>query len=318
MRGRGAGDGVEGAEGRPGLKLCRLSAEERLQRQQAACGGESPPKYLKPKALRVHPTIGLHPTGSNKSMSPSIALVQGLGAVKVGDMLALSGLSSERPVKRLSPPADELVRSIVLVLDELTACALDKRTAAEFTSFRNEAFPKYFDATRSLSDLARIVIPLHVIHILNNESFSEMEADLREHGSTAFGTAVRDQALFTVWTLRKISDICQKINESAKLTGNDLKADQDFSLQFAFYAVWTRFHFDCLAKSLRIKKPIYPEVLEVIIGGLRSAVDAYAWARRGLELRFPIVEQDLAPVEWDEEEQALLAESTYDMLAEPI
>jgi hypothetical protein len=67
---------------------------------------------------------------------------------------------------------------------------------------------------------------------------------------------------------------------------------------------------------MRHKRPLYPEVLEVILDGLRAAVNAYAWARRGLELRTPSAEPAVAPIEWDEEEQALLDEATHDMLGE--
>jgi hypothetical protein len=47
-----------------------------------------------------------------------------------------------------------------------------------------------------------------------------------------------------------------------------------------------------------------------MIDGLRAAVNAYAWARRGLALRVREAEPDIAPVEWDSEDEDLLAEST--------
>jgi hypothetical protein len=62
--------------------------------------------------------------------------------------------------------------------------------------------------------------------------------------------------------------------------------------------------------------PIYPEVLEVITDLLRSAVNAYAWIRQGVDLRFPVDEPVLPNVEWDDEDQELLNGSMRDMETE--
>ena len=156
------------------------------------------------------------------------------------------------------------------------------------------------------------------MEVLMNEHYSEMEADFRDRGLTAFGAEVRDQAIFTAWTLRKISDLCEAINSAKLASEQQKKTDQELAKQFAFFLVWTRFHLDCLLKSMQIQKPIYPEVLDVVIDGLRAAVNAYALARRGFNLRAPVPQPDVAAVEWDEEDRQLLDEATHDMLAEPI
>jgi hypothetical protein len=127
---------------------------------------------------------------------------------------------------------------------------------------------------------------------------------------------VRDQAIFTAWTLRKISDICQRI-DGAPLASNLNEADSALHQRFAYHAMRTRFHLDCLFKSMHFQKPIYPDVLEVISSGLRSAVNAYAWARRALDLRVPALETQAAPIEWDDEERQLLREASDDTLTEP-
>lgn len=250
-------------------------------------------------------------------MNEAIALPPGLGTVKVGELFPLPTVPSEMAARRLSARADELIRNIASVLDELVVCMLEKRTASEFRELRDDVFPKYFDCVRALSDLISVVVPRHVRTQVANESFCELEADFRNQGSAAFGVEVRDQAIFTIWTLRKISNICLRIDE-AKVAIKDKKADLEFATQFAFYTLWTRFHLDCLTKSMQVRNAMYPEVLEVVIDGLRAAVNAYAWARRGLVLRMPEVGQPAEQVEWDDEDQALLDEATRDSLNEPV
>jgi hypothetical protein len=242
---------------------------------------------------------------------------QGLGIMNVGEMLALPGLASKKTktTDRISISAQELFKNVAAMLDELVVCAIDRRTAAEFVATRDQVFQKYFEGALGLSFLARTMLPKHVLEVLGNESFSEMEAEFRDQGLSAFGAAVRDQAIFTAWTLRKISSICQRI-EAAPLASILEKHDQELLNNFAVHSMRTRFSLDCLAKSMHLQKPIYPDVLEVVIDGLRSAVNAYAWARSALDLRVPSIEPEIGPVEWDDEDQQLLDEATCDM-AEP-
>jgi len=223
---------------------------------------------------------------------------------------ASSGLT-----RQLSATAGDLVRSISSVLEDLVLCAIEKRTAAEFTAKRDEVFPKYFEAMHALSSLASIVVPVHVLERMSNEFFSETEADCRDHALASFGAEIRDQLVFTVWTLRKTSDLCRQI--TALPLPDDLKsADEELARGYSQTAVWSRFHLDCLLKAMELRRPIYPEVSELVIDGLRAAVNAYTWARRGLDLRSPEIEGDSIPVEWDSEDRALLDEATYDLTSD--
>jgi len=239
--------------------------------------------------------------------------------MNVGEMLALAGVASdERPSsKKLSTSTQELFRSAATTLDGLVLCVIEKRTAAEFLTAVGEVFPKYFEAALGLSFLARATVPAHVLERLTMESFSEMEAEFRDGALEAFGAAVRDQAIFTVWTLRKISDICQKISIAPALAANRSTDDFETFQKFAVHAMLTRFNLDCLLKSMLLRKPIYPAVFDTVIEGLRSAVNAYAWVRHALDLREPRVEPEVEPVQWDEEDQALLDEATRDFLPDP-
>jgi hypothetical protein len=54
------------------------------------------------------------------------------------------------------------------------------------------------------------------------------------------------------------------------------------------------------------RRAIYPEVLEELVDGLRAMVNAYTWARRGLEIRIPSEELLLPIPQMDEEDSALV------------
>jgi len=246
-------------------------------------------------------------------MSPTIT-IDPIEA-RIGQVISFLAAPPQSLRKQLSPSAGEMVSSIAAILEDLVICALEKRTAAEFRAVRKEVFPKYFAAMRALSALTSIVIPDRVLERLTNESFSEMEAECRNHALGMFGAELRDQLFFTIWTLRKTSDLCRQII-AAPVPSDKREDDSEFALQYEKSAVWTRFHTECLLKSMQLGRPPYPEILEEISDSLRTAVNAYAWARRGLELRSPQNDPDPAPVHWDEEEQQLLDEATYDLASE--
>jgi hypothetical protein len=251
-------------------------------------------------------------------MNPAISMPRGMGAINVGEMLAVPGFASEKSkaTKSLPKGVNALISNVLATLHQIVVYAIERRTAAEFLAARDEMFPQYFDAALGLSYLVRVIVPKHILEVLSSESFSEMEAEFRESGLAAFGTEVRDQAIFTAWTLRKISDICQQIDK-APLSTALRREDSDIFDQFVFYAMRTRFSLDCLSKSMSCQKPIYPEVLPIILDGLRSAVNSYACARRALDLRVPQLEPQIAAVEWDDEDAQLLREATFDVLGEP-
>jgi hypothetical protein len=247
-------------------------------------------------------------------MCPTLALNR--CEVRVGQVIAFPASSSESSSKKqLAGVVGELFQSISSILEDLVLRVLDKHTAAEFEAVRAEVFPKYFEAMHALSSLAVIAVPVHVLDRLSAEFFCEMEAACRDHALVAFGADVRDQLLFTVWTLRKTADLCRTI-AAAPLASDIKDQDSSFAFEYARAAVWTRFHMDCLLKSMEMKRPIYPEVHDLVIDGLRAAVNAYAWARRGLDLRSPTSEAATALAEWDGEDQQLLNEATFDEVAE--
>jgi len=239
-----------------------------------------------------------------------------LPRVSLADMLKLIGLPSEvsetEHTTEIMGRANDLVRTVVSVVDDLVSIAIEKRTADDFGSSRAEVFPQYFVAMRALGDLARIVLPKQTIERLSAEWFSGLEADFRELGAAAFGSDLTDRGIFTVWTLRKIHDLAQEIAVSPFPKENEVK-DGELAMEFATKALWTRFHVDCLTKSMRGKRPIYPEVVEPIRDGLRAAVNTYACIRQWADLRHPRPEPQLGPIEWTSDDELLLIDSMSDL-----
>jgi hypothetical protein len=232
------------------------------------------------------------------------------------ELLKIIGLPTEKKqASKIVDDAGELVRSVVSVIDNLVAACIEKRTAEDFEAARSEFFPQYFVVMRALGDLTRIVLSKQTVERLVAESFSELEAEFREFGPSTFGTDLTDRGMFTVWTLRKIHDLAQEIVASPSLKQNESK-DNEMAMEFVTLAVWNRFHVDCLAKSMRSKKPIYPDVVEPIRDGLRAAVSAYACVRQWADLRNPKPELDPGPIEWTQDDEDLLADSMKDLARE--
>jgi len=245
------------------------------------------------------------------------AFAHDLASMRGGEELAFIGLPSKRSAKQLSASADEVIRNIGGILGQMLTAAIEKRTAAEFAKFRDATFPSYAQVMLALSRLAQAIIPKDVLIRLTSESLCEMEAEFREQGLASFGTVIQDQAMFTIWTLRKIADLGQRIAASEKLDPSLKEKDVEFCGMFAYHALRTRFHLDCLSTSMRTGVPIYPEVLEQVSDALRSAVDAYGWIKQGANLRLKQAESVIEAIELDYEDQQFLSASAYDMAAEP-
>jgi hypothetical protein len=217
---------------------------------------------------------------------------------------------SKQSARQLSAPASEVFKGIRDAVDQLLLSAIETRTEDEFQKAFSLAFPKYMGITLSLSAFARVMVPSETINRMARESICELEAEFREKALTAFGKDVRDQLLFTAWTLRKVSDLLTQIS-AAKAT--DREHDKEYCEGFTTNALRAKFCMDCLTMALHLNRPIYPGVMEGLKDGLRAMVNAYTWARRGAALRVPSVEAQDQPIAWDDEEEELLRSSMHDM-----
>ena len=243
----------------------------------------------------------------------SVAMTLPRAKISLGQLLKVVGLPTERErTAAIAGQANDLIREVVLVIDGMIITSIDQRSSTDFVKTREEVFPQYVAAITALGSLARIILPKQTIERISLESFSEMEADFRDLGDSTFSSDLAERGLFTVWTLRKIYDLAREI-EASELPKEQTKEDTEKAREFIRFALWNRFHVDCLIKSMRSKKPIYPEVVEHVRDGLRAAVNAYAHIRQWAEVRSPRPDVDPGPVEWTSEDEELLADSMCDL-----
>jgi AcrR family transcriptional regulator len=251
-------------------------------------------------------------------MNEALVLERSRGIGGLGELLTFVGLPSKRSARDLSASSDEMLKGITDVLDQILLGAIEKRTSAEFAAARQAAFADYFRLITAMSSLVRVIVPVRSLEKLVRESLCELEADFRDQGLTKFGTDARDQAMFTVWALRKISRLISLIHDAGPVPENLRTDDAKLAIEFSFYAAWTQFHLDCLLASIRFEKPIHPDVLTDIREGLRAAVNAYGLIRQGVDLRARPEDPIMTPYVWDEEDQALLDSSMSDMEREAL
>ena len=245
-------------------------------------------------------------------MNQSLALNHAFEIGNTNDGVTLLGLPTERSAKRrMSASADEVAKTIGVVLDEMIVDVIQERTAAGFLNAANNALPRYAEMVLAFARIVTALVPRDKIARMASESFSELEADLRAHGVASFGSDMSERAVFTVWTLRKISSLMDVIERSEQANGHEDREER-FARSFLVHALRARFHVDCLTTAMKTGRTLYPDVLPMIDDGLRSAVNAYAWVKQAVDLRNPTDEADL-PDYWTEEDQALVDESMGDI-----
>lgn len=232
------------------------------------------------------------------------------------DLLELVGLPSEteRATKQLSGSAKDFVRSVVSIVDSMVRRTIEERTSESFVKIRAEIFPQYFAAMVSLGSLLTVIVSPHDMDWMVTQSLSELEAEFREGGAAAFGLELRDRGIFTVYALRKISDLAGELKGASAPKVN--RESLDRAKNFAVKAVWSRFHIDCLIQSMRSRQPIFPDVTENIVDGLRAAVDAYAFLREEVDIRLGLPEPELPKVQPDADDRMFIADSMRDLARE--
>ncbi len=224
---------------------------------------------------------------------------------KLEGILSFLASRSKSSARTLAPTVSEVLNGCAAEIDTILCNVIESRTKAEFRREFERSFPKYLGLTLAMSHFAKAVVLSDARERLTRESICEMEAEFREKAQAAFGTVVRDQALFTVWTLRKINEILPQII-AAKLDPSKKAEDAEHCAMFNVHAFRAQFSLDCLTTALDNERAIYPEVLEELTDALRSMVNAYAHAREGLEVRVPSQEPSVTVPSMDEEDRALV------------
>lgn len=239
-----------------------------------------------------------------------------LEAARSEDRLAFLALPAKHASAQITGQANDLFKAAQAILNQMMADVCAQRTAEQFQKAKDENYPQYVAVMVAVGRLIQAVVPSPVIDRLSWESLSEMEADFRDAGPSAFGKDIADQALFTVWTLRKIHDLVRSIQVSETVQGNLAKSDPKLTKDFVNHILHSRFHLDCLKDSLRSHRAIYPEVLECISEGLRALVNAYAYIRQATSATEAV--EELIHIDFDDEERELLALSMKDLAADAI
>jgi hypothetical protein len=245
-------------------------------------------------------------------MNPTLTAEDLLRSDVPEQVLAFLASRSKQSVRQLSAPASEVFKGIREAVDQLILSAIETRTENEFKAAFKAAFPKYVGITLALSAFSNAVVPEDTINRMARESICELEAEFRDKALPAFGSEIKDQLMFTVWTLRKISDLLIQI-AATKPDDSCRERDKECCEHFLGTALQAKFALDCFSMALHLNRPIYPEVMEALKDGLRAMVNAYAWARRGAALRAPAVESTSESDVSTEEDNELLRSSMQDM-----
>jgi hypothetical protein len=246
----------------------------------------------------------------------------GCNIFSAGEALALGPavLASDKAQQQLTKSADSVMRAVFAALENLILVAIEKRSSQEFEATRSQVFASYCNAVLALPILMKVVLPENALNLLVRESLCEAEAELRDPKAVQFfGVALRDQAMFALWTLRKITELVSQIPNEKSLTVTEAEPKlRELLSKFIYNGVWTRFHLQCLFVSLRASKPVAPATLESILMGLRAAVNAYAYVKQAVDILAPRTFVDDPPQEWDDEDARLLSSATIDFIREEI
>jgi hypothetical protein len=225
----------------------------------------------------------------------------------------------------LSSQLNDALKKLSQVTDSLILTTIEKRTAADFTSTAMKLFNSYVRTLRVKSDFLHVILKndLQATAQVVNRSLNALEFDFKDYGTKQFGSALTEQAEFTIWTRRKTTKLVWKLFDPEVL--NHIPAPDALELgkklysDFALAAAWSQFHLDCLSTAMHMKRAIYPAVVPAIVEGLRTEVNAYAIAKQMIDLYLPpVAEEHLEPYSWGEEDEELLASSMEDMESEEL
>lgn len=221
--------------------------------------------------------------------------------------------------KKLVRSDERLIRELVSVLDRQLIAAVETRSVAEFKAVRENVMPRYVRALRALYDTLINLVSGQMIDSISEGIFAELADDLEKQRDSRFGDKLTDQAVFTLWTVRRIGMLARQIMSAGKVPEHKRQADNKLGHEYYVVSLWAQFHLDMLFAATRYDRPVCEEIRETICDGLRAAVNAYVIMKDALSLRMPRVEEATHDLNlpWDEEDEELLASSMREMHAKP-
>jgi hypothetical protein len=220
--------------------------------------------------------------------------------------------------KNLVRSDERLIRELVVVLDRQLIAAINSQSVAEFKSVRENVMPRYVRALRALQDTVINLISIETLESLSNSIIGELAEDLEKQRESRFGDKLTEQAVFTLWIIRKIGTLGREIARAGNVPPDKRKADIDLLYEYHEDSLWAQFHLDVLFAAMKFDRPICEPIRETICEGLRASVNAHVIMKDALSLRSNRADEVLPAISlpWDQEDQQLLASSMRDLHAE--
>jgi len=212
--------------------------------------------------------------------------------------------------------ADErLILELLSVLERQLIAVLRARSIAEFKAARETVMPRYVRALRALSDTVTNLVPAEVIEKVSEAITGDLAADLEAQREFRLGDQLAEQAVFSLWTIRRIGTLIREISFAGRVREDKRSSDNKLRHEYHVASLWAQFHMDLLFAAIRFDMPIAEEVRETICDGLRAAVNAYVIMKDALALRQSEPAADTEPLDlpWDEEDEELLTASMRDL-----
>jgi hypothetical protein len=224
------------------------------------------------------------------------------------------GLVGESATNRLPSSYAEIAQRLLKEVAEVTTQAAKARTVEDFKERRKRLYPEYLSLMKALSsvvlakmdqcDRTSLMINLQPIF---DASFEALEDDMETHGALYFSDDVLKEIMFSLATIKSAYLAVPRLL-SAHVDEAKLDQDRELGENFSFSVTWAQFHFEALKGAMRKNLTVVPEVLLELTQGLRSSVMAYSYIRQAVGLRGLLDErysEDLGPLVWDDEDEAL-------------
>ena len=248
------------------------------------------------------------------------SLSRGLLPRSLAELKSFVGLGTQTRSRTADETANQinaLFAQITQVAESMFLLALEQRSADQFRKIVGACFNDYVHVMRAKSDLLRVALQNDSARTerLVDESLLMLESEFKDEGLARFGAAVNDQAIFTVWTLRRSAIHIWKLRDADCSLGADQDAKrEELNAEFALYSAWAQFHLATLSTAIRLEKSVHPDVVPAVLEGLRAMVNASGFARQIVELCIPPGEEpELMPYEWDDEDDELVKSSMSDV-----
>jgi hypothetical protein len=228
-------------------------------------------------------------------------------------VFAFLAARSKKPARELPLAVEEVFRGTSTALEQMMETVIETRSGQEFDALVSKIFSNYAALTIALSQITEVLAPKDAVERMTRESICELEADFRDRALAMFGSVVKEQAIFTIWTIRKIHDILPRLRSEQLIDKSKQNEDKEFGLKFTVSSLRAYFALDCLNTAMSKGRPIYPEVMDRLVDNLRSMVNAYTWARRGLALRIPRAEEPMEDMSLEAEDQHFLEAAQHNL-----